>query len=78
MNPVSSIGKLVWRKQACVDKPSYTLELDFDDLAFNLDNSQKETFEGVFATMERARRNYNVRLLSIFRVFLLTKSDSAF
>ena len=60
MNPVSSIGKLVWRKEASVDKPSYTLELDFDDLAFNLDNSQKETFEGVFATMEQAKRNYAV------------------
>jgi hypothetical protein len=62
MNPVSSIGKLIWRKQVTADNPSYVLELDFDSLAFNLDDSQKETFEGVFSTMEQAKRNYDVCL----------------
>lgn len=61
MNPVSGMGKLVWmRRNLNLDKPIYDLKIDFDDLAFNLDDKQYHTFLSIFGTLTRQHLQFPV------------------
>lgn len=66
MNPVSGQGKLVWIKKSDPDTPTYTLGVEFDDLAFNLDDMQHATFLAIFGTLSRHSRAYPVNYIQQF------------
>jgi vacuolar protein sorting-associated protein 13A/C len=61
MNPVSGVGKLTWVKVTDITRPIYELFLDFDDLAFNLDDKQYSTFMSIFGTLSRQHRSFPYR-----------------
>lgn len=61
MNPVSGLGKLTWLKAFDITRPTYDLNVEFDDLAFNLDDHQYATFMSIFGTLTRQSRAYPYR-----------------
>ncbi|KAI8897799.1 hypothetical protein BC833DRAFT_643759 [Globomyces pollinis-pini] len=61
LNPVSGVGKLTWVKTLDTSKPRCDLNMDFDDLAFNLDDHQYATFMTIFGTLTRQSLAYPYR-----------------
>ncbi len=60
MNPVTGLGKLTWIKAFDTIRPTYDIMVDFDDLAFNLDELQYSTFMAIFGTLSRNSRAFPV------------------
>lgn len=52
---------MIWTKKFDITKPTFDLNVDFDDLAFNLDDHQYATFMAIFGTMNRQARSYPYR-----------------
>lgn len=61
VHPVSGIGKLIYVKTFDPKRPTYTLNLEFDELALNLDNYQFSSFIDIFLTISRRRRAWKYR-----------------
>jgi vacuolar protein sorting-associated protein 13A/C len=53
LDPVSGDGKLMWLKGVDPMRPKYDLAIDFNAIAFNLDQKQYSTFISVFGALSR-------------------------
>lgn len=60
MNPVTGIAKLVWVKGFDITKPTYDLNVEFDDLAFHLDDHQYSTILSILNILGMKSRSWPV------------------
>lgn len=61
MDPVSALGKLKWTKVFDKNIPIYEFLVEFDQIAFNLDNEQYQVFMYVMEDVARSNLSFEFR-----------------